>query len=137
MGGTDPTGFLLDTNVVSARLRGHGRVCVKFVRHGGRLFISAVTPAEAAVRPKPNRTRAKQADVDALPPELVVLPLDEPVAPRFAEVSAGLRNAGTPLPTADLLIAATALHHDLTAVTANRRRFGPAPGLAVEGWTTA
>ena len=64
------------------------------------------------------------------------LPLDEPVARRFGDVSAALRAAGTPLPTPDLLIAATALEHGLTVVTANRRDFDPVPGLTVADWTT-
>ena len=77
-----------------------------------------------------------RADLESLLTALHVLPVDEPVARRFGDVSAALRAAGTPLPTPDLLIAATALHHNLTMVTANRRDFDPVPGLPVEDWTT-
>ena len=68
---------------------------------------------------------------------LRLLPVDEAVAVRFGAVSLALRAAGNPLPTPDLLIAATALEHDLTVVTANRRDFDPVPGLRVEDWTAA
>ena len=131
-------GFLLDTNVLSDYLKGDRRVFARVTQHGGRLFISAVTLAEIFVWPRLNRrgSWATQANLDRLLSSLTLLPLDEPVALRFAEVSAALRNAGTPLPTADLLIAATALHHGLTMVTANRRHFDPVPGLAVEDWTS-
>ena len=129
-------GFLLDTNILTAHLRNDGRVWNRCVQHGGRLFISTVTLAEIAVWPRLKSKSVRQADLDRLLADLHILPLDEPIALRFAAVSAGLRNAGTPLPTADLLIAATALQHGLTMVTANRRRFDPVPGPAVEDWTT-
>ena len=106
-------------------------------QYGGRLYISAVTLAEFAVWPRLNTNSLPQAEVDRLLTGLHILPLDEPVALRFAAVSADLRNAGNTLPTADLLIAATALHHGLTMVTANRRHFDPVPALAVEDWTAA
>ena len=130
-------GFLLDTNVLSAHVRGNRRVLQRVGQYGGRLFISTVTLAEVGVWPRLHSAKIKQADLDALLAGLHVLPLDEPVALRFAVVSAGLRNAGRPLPTPDLLIAATALEHDLTVVTANRRDFDPVPGLRVEDWTAA
>ena len=130
-------GFLLDTNVLSAYIKGERRTAAKFIQYGGRLYLSAVTLAEVSVWTRLTNRKAKQSDLDAVLPTLTVLPLDEPIALRFAAVSAGLRNAGAPLPTADLLIAATALHHGLTMVTANRRHFDPVPGLAVEDWTAA
>ena len=128
-------GFLLDTSTLSAHLRGNRRVQQKFLQYGGRLSVSAVALAELSVWPLLRRTKVKQADVDALLSTLHVIPLDEPVALRFGRVAADLRNRGTPLPTPDLLIAATALHHGLTVVTANRRDFDPVPGLAVDDWT--
>ena len=130
-------GFLLDTNVLSDYMKGDRRVFARATRHGGRLFLSTVTLAEISVWPRLKRRGrwATQANLDRLLAGLTILPLDEPVALRFAAVAADLRHAGTPLPTADLLIAATALHHGLTMVTANRRHFDPVPGLAVEDWT--
>jgi tRNA(fMet)-specific endonuclease VapC len=38
------------------------------------------------------------------------------------------------VPTADLLIAATAVHHGLTLVTHNIRDYANVPGLAIEDW---
>ena len=128
-------GFLLDTSILSALLRGNPRVHQKALQYGGRLYISTVALAELQVWPKLRRATVKQEDVDLLVATLHVLPLDEAVALRFGDTSAALRNAGTPLPTPDLLIAATALHHNLTMVTANRRDFDPVPGLTVDDWT--
>ena len=132
-------GFLLDTNVLTAYLKGDRRVFAKFVQHGGRLSVSTVSLAELAVATHRKNVAAwaDPASVDALLTTVLVLDLTEPVARRYAVVAAALFDAGTPLPTADLLIAATALHHGLTMVTANRRHFDPVPGLAVEDWTAS
>ena len=47
----------------------------------------------------------------------------------FAREKGRLRVAGTPIADFDLLIGATALRHDLTLLTNNRRHFGRLPGL--------
>ena len=128
-------GFLLDTNTVSAQWRGDRRVLQRVAQYGGRLFLSTVSLAELLTWPR-LRTPAGRRDLDLILDGLHLLPVDEAVARRFGDVSAAFRNVGTPLPTPDLLIAATALHHNLTMVTANRRDFVPVPGLTVEDWTT-
>lgn len=44
---------------------------------------------------------------------------------------ARLRAMGTLIQDMDLLIGATALHHNLTLLTNNRRHFGRLPGLNI------
>lgn len=58
-----------------------------------------------------------------------ILPIDIPIMERFAELRAQLRRRGRLLPDFDLLIAATALQHDLTLLTFNRRHFERIPEL--------
>jgi predicted nucleic acid-binding protein len=58
-----------------------------------------------------------------------VLGFDEEMMRRFASIRGGLRRAGMPLPDADLLIATTALHYDLTLVTRNLKHFDRIEGL--------
>jgi predicted nucleic acid-binding protein len=48
---------------------------------------------------------------------------------RFARLRGELRRQGQLIPDPDLLIAATALQHDLTIVTRNVRHFQRIPGL--------
>lgn len=60
-----------------------------------------------------------------------VIPVDRSVADRFAMVRAELRASGMLIPDMDLLIAATALTHDLTLVTGNMRHFDRVPGLRI------
>ena len=60
-----------------------------------------------------------------------VLNLTDPIMERFAEVRSFLRRRGKLIPDFDLLIGATALHHDLTLLTFNRRDFQRIPDLKV------
>ncbi len=60
---------------------------------------------------------------------LALLPLDDPIMERFAGIRAELRRRGQLIPDLDLLIAATALHHDLTLLTRNVRHFNRIPKL--------
>ncbi len=52
-----------------------------------------------------------------------VLPLNEAIMRRFAGIRGRLRRRGELIGDADTLIAATALHHDLTLVTRNLDHF--------------
>ena len=52
-----------------------------------------------------------------------VLPVDHLVADRWGRLTGEARGKGVPLPVIDGLLAATALHHDLTVVSRNVRDF--------------
>lgn len=58
-----------------------------------------------------------------------VLDVTDVVADTFAFLRAGLRKQGNLIPDLDLLIAATALVHDLALLTRNERHFARVPGL--------
>ena len=94
------------------------------------LAVSAIAVAElyeGAYRfPDPEAMLAAFREVLA---GYVVLPVTEPVAAAFARTRASLRRAGLLIPDMDLLIAATALTHDLTLVTRNLRHFARVEGL--------
>ena len=60
-----------------------------------------------------------------------LLPLEAPIMEHFAHVRSHLRRAGQLIPDLDLLIAATAIHHELQLVTRNLRPFSRIPGLAI------
>lgn len=76
--------------------------------------------------------RAEQAFGDFLSP-VRILGISRATARTFALVSGELRRRGLTTPAADLLIAATALQHDLTLVTGNLRHFERVPGLRLYG----
>jgi predicted nucleic acid-binding protein len=52
-----------------------------------------------------------------------VLPLSRQIMRRFASIRGDLRSRGQHIGDLDTLIAATALHHDLTLITHNTRHF--------------
>ena len=64
----------------------------------------------------------------------VCRPLDRASAASAGRLRQALNEAGTPVGPYDLLIAGTALAHDLTLVTRNLREFMRIPGLRVENW---
>ena len=67
-------------------------------------------------------------------PTLPVLAVDLATARAHARVGADLVAAGSRVGPNDLWLAAGALAHGLTLVTANLREFGRVPGLQVETW---
>jgi tRNA(fMet)-specific endonuclease VapC len=72
--------------------------------------------------------------VEAILSALSILPLEEPVDVRYAELRQGLERSGTPIGGNDMLITAHALALGLTLVTGNLREFARVPGLNVENW---
>jgi tRNA(fMet)-specific endonuclease VapC len=60
-----------------------------------------------------------------------VIPGTEPIAVRFAEIRALLTRRGELLADFDMLIAATALHYNLTVLTFNLRHFSRVPDLSL------
>jgi len=101
-----------------AQLRDDG-LAVSIVSYG-ELFEGAVgAPDPAAELARFRRFLAR----------LALLSLDDAVMERFAYIRAELRRRGQLIPDLDLLIAATALHHDLTLLTRNVRHFNRIPEL--------
>ena len=103
-----------------ARLRDDG-LAVSIISYG-ELFegaISAPDPATELARFRRFLAR------------LALLALDDAVMERFARLRTELRRRGQLIPDLDLLIAATAMHHDLTLLTRNVRHFRRIPELTL------
>ena len=128
---------LLGTNICSAHMRRPGGLAHRFFQHAGGLAIATVILAElfagAYKRPNPNRLLSLIAD---LLQEVAILDFDEDCALEFGKVKGGLKQQGISVPDVDLLIAAVALHHDLTLVTHNTADFRNIPNLRLEDWLT-
>ena len=123
------SGFLLDTNVISdlIRPRPDPRV-VRWVEATDEalLYLSVLTLGEirkgiAALENASRRARLEAWLRTALRPRFSgrILPVDEAVADRWGWITATAARAGAPVPVIDGLLAATALHHNLTLVTRN------------------
>jgi tRNA(fMet)-specific endonuclease VapC len=65
------------------------------------------------------RRRRNEAELDAFleSPVVQVLPVDSETSRQYAEIVADLRKAGTPLPTNDIWIAATAARNGTSVLT--------------------
>ena len=129
--------YLLDTNILSELRRkapnaGVVEWCSR--RPTSTLFLSVLTLGELRkgverLVDEPRRTRL----VDWLEGEVPacfsgrVLDIDAAVADCWGRL---LAKAGRPLPAVDSLLAATAIHHELSLVTRNSRDF-ELPGLTV------
>ena len=126
---------ILDTNICSAHFRRPGGLSHRFVQYGGGLHISTVVLGELI-------SGAHHLDdpvpllekIDDLLIDVGVLDYDRAAAVRFGEVRGELLRQGISVPTADLMIAATALVHDFTLVTHNTVDFARIPGLRLEDW---
>ena len=66
--------------------------------------------------------------------DVQVLDFDHACAEEFGKVRGGLLRKGIAVPTADLMIAAVALVHNLTLVTNNTADFRYVPGLRLDDW---
>ena len=133
-------GFLLNTNTISGlvSIKPHQSVLDWMdAADENRLFLSVMTLGEirqgvAALPQSKKRTRLETwLDVDLqLRFAGRILAIDSAVADRWGWIMAQAQVKGMTLPVVDGLLAATALHHNRTAVTRNVTDFA-ATGLSV------
>lgn len=127
--------FLLDTNIVSAYLKGDAKVFNRFVQHTGGLAISSLCVGELYSWVYRSKTNPKHSDaLKAVLSEVTIIAVDTEIAIEFGRLRATLLDQGRPTPEIDLLIAATALVHDLTLVTHNVRDFSHIEVLRLADW---
>jgi tRNA(fMet)-specific endonuclease VapC len=117
--------YLVDTDSIIDGLAGISSILDWFNEHLDEgLAVSIVTLAEvyegAYINPDPE---VHIASFQAFLAIFTILPLIDQIAQRFARLRATLRRQGNLIPDLDLLIAATAIEHDLTLRTRNRRQF--------------
>ena len=138
------SGFLLDTHIPSELTRQNSAIQV--VRwldaaNDEELYFSAISLGEIlrgiTVLPLSQRRDGLQEWLDfTLRPwfEGRILPVTVPIAEGWGILSGERRLKGRPLKVADGLIAATALHHNLTIVTRNVRDFTGLGATLLNPW---
>jgi tRNA(fMet)-specific endonuclease VapC len=132
-------GVLIDSTVLIDHERGRldleGHIAD---RDDEPFLLSVVSVSELlhGVHRAGDRTRRahRSAFVEAILDRFPILSLDLPTARAHAELWAELAASGRLIGAHDLWLAAAALAHGLTLVTANVRHFDRVPGLAVEAW---
>jgi tRNA(fMet)-specific endonuclease VapC len=130
------TRYLLDTNIISDLIRNpRGKAAKRIAKAGDdAICTSIIVAAElrygAAKSGSPRIAKA----VEALLDEIEVLPFDAPADADYGALRVALEEAGTPIGSNDLLIAAHARAAGATVVTANLAEFKRVRGLKVENW---
>jgi tRNA(fMet)-specific endonuclease VapC len=129
------TAYLVDTDICSAHLRNAGHVTTRFLEHTGSLHISVLTLGELLSWTLRAKSPPKyQHSLLTFMADVILLDVDPAVAQKFGEIRARLLDQGMPVASIDLMIAATALVHELTMVTHNVQHFERIPGVVVEDW---
>jgi tRNA(fMet)-specific endonuclease VapC len=130
-------GYLIDTSIFVAVERGE-LSAADLDSRDEPVAISAITASEllhGVHRAGSARRRGQRsAFIEEILAAVPVLPVDLAVAREHARIWADLRDRGDVIGAHDLLIAATALAHELTIVTRNERHFTRVEGLAVVRW---
>lgn len=99
------------------------------------LSIVTQVELEGGVRARPDLAAARRRALDTLITAFPVLPFDAQCAAAYRRI---LESAAcSRRKVVDGMIAATALAHGRTLITANRAGFADVPGLAVEIWPLA
>lgn len=129
--------YLLDTNIVSYWMRGHGLLLERIKSRSPKdLSISAITLAEiyygiekSSVRKKERRTKIEQ-----IRSILEIHSFDEVAAAKYGIIRAQLEKKGLVISERDLQIASIAIAKGLCVITHNAKEFNRVEKLKVEDW---
>jgi tRNA(fMet)-specific endonuclease VapC len=131
--------YLLETSVAIHVLRGNETIASRLeaLLRGEEAAVSACTVAELLYGVERAVAHTVERDhVARFLQAFTVLPFDVEAARAYAHMEAGMRQLGQRIPVMDALIAATALSHGLTILTADEH-FRRVPQLRVENWLEA
>lgn len=128
---------LLDTDVLSSLMRrvpAAANRARSYLQSYPRLTISAITRFEILRGLKAKNATSQLAAFDVFCVNNQVLPVNDQVIVRAADIYADLHVRGQLIPDADILIAATALENGLVLATNNLSDFGRIAGLQIDNW---
>lgn len=132
--------YVLDTNAVSALMKGDSRV-VERLRRVRKEDAVVAQPALAEIAygirrlPRSKRRASLEDRFELVCTELARLPWTDAVSERFGMIKAGLEQRGSRLEDFDIAIAAHAHAEDGVLVTANQKHMVRIEGLQIEDWT--
>jgi tRNA(fMet)-specific endonuclease VapC len=128
--------YILDTDVVSYAIRGHGRVAQKLLETApSQVCMSTISYAELMFGCEKNGSKRLRELVSTFVSHVEVLAFDSAAAVAFGKIANTLAKSGIPIGHFDALIAGHAMSLDYTLVTNNIRHFARVPDLKLENWT--
>ena len=132
--------YLLDTNALSALMRGDPRVTAR-LRHVARGDVGVPQPVLAEIAygierlPRSKRRTALRDRFELLRSEIARVAWTDDVSECFGAIKADLEKHGTRIEDFDAAIAAHALANRAILVTANLDDMARVPGSVVEDWS--
>ena len=113
------TRLLLDTSGYSAFMRGHSEI-VAALQEADEVCFNPVIFGELLagfIKGKKRKKNERELKTFLQSPRVKILDVDAETAERYAVILNSLWKAGTPIPTNDIWIAATAMQHGLHLLT--------------------
>jgi tRNA(fMet)-specific endonuclease VapC len=113
---------LLDTSAYSLLMRGRKEVSA-LLDASDEVYLPAVVIGELLAGFKKGNSEQRNREIldrFMAVPSVMILPLDEETGERYAVILDFLRRQGSPIPTNDLWIAASAMQHGLVLISADR-----------------
>jgi len=125
--------IFLDTSAYSAFMRGHDPI-LDLIQQAGRIAVNPIVLGELLAGFRLGKRTVKNNNLlerflDS--PRVASLPIDDGTARRYSDIVEHLRRAGTPIPTNDLWIAASAMQHGLILVSTDTH-FEKVPQISKE-----
>ena len=111
--------LLVDTSAYSAFMRGYGEIKAA-LQKADEIFVNLIVLGELRAGFIKGRRRRKNDDelnTFLASPRVKLLDVTEETAERYAVILNSLWQAGTPIPTNDIWIAASAMEHGLELLT--------------------
>ncbi len=132
---------LLDTDILSEVIKRRDvnvqRRAQDYLADHGQFQFSIVTRYEILRGLKAKDAFQQAVAFDRQCARSIVLPLSDEIVVQAAEIYAWLKKQGGIIGDADILIAATALVHELALVTDNLNHFSRIPELRCETWRSS
>lgn len=129
--------YLLDTCVISDFIKGEPGTQARIKQTPPTdIAVSVVTVMELryGLLINPQRTQKVEPAISSFLASVTILSVGDAEAEQAAQIRATLKTQGQPIGAYDVLIASTALQHNLLMVTANQREFDRVPSLQTENW---
>jgi predicted nucleic acid-binding protein len=138
------SGFLLDTNCISELVKPKPEPRVvewmeaadEAMLHLSVLTVGEIRKGLAGIPQSKRRTRLETWLAVELQARFAgrIMPIDAAIADRWGVIAAGAKRWGKTLSVIDGLLAATALHHNLTVVSRNASDFTNAQVQVLNPW---